>query len=75
MDARKKETAARQAAENRVVQGLRRGIEDLCIVLGLAWDGEKSAQVERMTASQLEAFRAHVVQEKSWPESFSDGPA
>ncbi len=55
-------------------RGLRRGVEDICTVLGLAWDVEKSARVERMSASQLEVLRAHLVQEKSWPEPFPDAP-
>ncbi len=66
------EAEARRQAEERVEQGLRRGVEDLCAVLGLAWGAERSAQVESMSASRLEALRAHLVSEKSWPESFSD---
>ncbi len=54
-----------EQAEERVEQGLRRGVEDLCTVLGLAWDSERNAQVERLSASQLEVLRAHLVQEKS----------
>ncbi len=65
------EAGARQAAEKRVELGLRRGVEDLCVVLGLAWNAEKSAQVERMTAPRLEALRAHIMRKKTWPESFS----
>ncbi len=68
------EAEARQAAEKRVELGLRRGIKDLCAVLGLVWNAERSAQVERMTGPRLETLRAHIVHEKSWPESFSDLP-
>ncbi len=68
------ETEARQAAEKSVERGLRQSVEDLCTVLGLAWDAEKSAQVKRLSASQLETLRQHLVQEKSWPESFPDVP-
>jgi hypothetical protein len=64
------EAEGREAAEKRVEQGLRQSVKDLCAVLGLAWDTEKSARIERMSASQLEVLRAHVVQEKNWPESF-----
>ncbi|MCP4657089.1 MAG: Uma2 family endonuclease [bacterium] len=63
-----------EQAEERVEQGLRRGVEDLCVVLGLAWSAERSAQVELMSASQLEALRQHLVHEKSWPKPFSDAP-
>ncbi|MCP4661890.1 MAG: hypothetical protein GY856_41330, partial [bacterium] len=60
-----------EQAEERVEQGLRRGVEDLCVVLGLAWSAERSALVELMSASQLEALRQHLVHEKSWPKRFS----
>ncbi len=63
------EAEARQAAEERVEQGLRQTVKDLCTILGLAWDDEKSTQVDHMNASQLETLRAHVVQDKSWPEA------
>ncbi len=62
------EAEARRVAEKRVDQGLRRSVEDLCTVLGLAWGAEKGAQVERMSASELEALRSHLVQKRSWPE-------
>ena len=55
------ETEKRQQAE-------RRGVEDLCIVLGLTWNVERKAQVEDMTPSQLEALRGHLVREKNWPD-------
>jgi hypothetical protein len=67
-----REAEARRQAEERAEQaeahGLRRGVEDLCAVLGLAWDGERRARVERMSPSQLETLRRHLVNEKSWPE-------
>ncbi len=73
------EIEARQAAEERVEraekrveQSLRRGVEDLCAVLGLAWGVDRSAQVENMSTPQLEALRTHLVSAKSWPESFSN---
>ena len=66
------EAEARQKAEERFEQALRRGVEDLCTVLGLAWDAERSAQVESMSAPQLETLRGHLVSVKSWPESFPD---
>jgi len=66
------EAEARRLAEERVEKSLRRGVEDLCVVLGLAWDAERRAQVGSMSAPQLEALRAHLVSQKSWPESFSD---
>jgi hypothetical protein len=79
MAAREMEAEARRQAEQRAeqeaearrqaeVHGLRRGVEDLCAVLGLAWDGERRARVERMSPSQLETLRRHLVNEKSWPE-------
>ncbi|MCP4663024.1 MAG: Uma2 family endonuclease [bacterium] len=66
------EAEARRQAEERVEQGLRRGVEDLCAVLGLAWGAERNAQVEHMSVPQLETLRAYLVSEKSWPESFPD---
>jgi Putative restriction endonuclease len=73
---RKKAEAALAAAEaarrQAEAHGLRRGIEDLCAVLGLAWDDERRARVERLSASRLEALRRHLVNEKTWPEPFQD---
>jgi len=67
-----REAEARRQAEVRAEQaeahGLRRGVEDLCAVLGLAWDAGRRARVERMSPSQLETLRRHLVHEKSWPE-------
>ncbi len=65
------EERAEQEAEVRR-QAEERGIEDLCAVLGLAWSAERSAQVESMSSSELEALRRHLVNEKTWPEPFSD---
>ena len=70
--ARRKAEKRVQQEKERVQQGLRQGIEDLCAVLGLAWGTERRAQVELMSTSQLEALRAHLVHEKSWPESFPE---
>jgi hypothetical protein len=61
------EATARQAADQRVLQSLRRTAEDLCLVLGLAWTAERNAQVEAMNASELEALRTTLVSEKRWP--------
>ncbi len=69
--ARQKEAAARQKAETRLEQNLRRSVEDLCAVLGIAWDAEHDTRVESMSVSQLEALQTHLVSKKSWPESFS----
>ncbi|MCP4664700.1 MAG: Uma2 family endonuclease [bacterium] len=73
-EARRQAEERAEQAEERVEQGLRRGVEDLCAVLGLAWGAERSAQVELMSVPQLEALREHLVNEKSWPEPepFSD---
>ncbi|HEX9734281.1 MAG TPA: Uma2 family endonuclease [Thermoanaerobaculia bacterium] len=60
-----KEAEARRQAE---ALGLRRGVEDLCAVLGLAWDAERRARVDHMSPSRLEALRQHLIKEKSWPE-------
>ena len=72
MAARERESMARRQAEVRAEQaeahGLRRGVEDLCAVLGLGWNAERRARVERMSPSQLETLRRHLVHEKSWPE-------
>jgi Uma2 family endonuclease len=67
--ARRAAEARVEQAEERVEQALRRFIEDLCAVLGLAWGAERSRQVEDMSAPQLEALRAHLVREKSWPRT------
>jgi hypothetical protein len=76
---RRQEAAARRQAEERAEQEAAarrraevRGVEDVCTVLGLAWDAERRARVERMSPSQLEALRRHLVDERSWPGSLSD---
>ncbi len=77
-DARRQaEERAEQEVEARLqaeADGIRRGVEDLCAVMGLAWGAERSAQVEGMNASQLAALRLHLLNEKSWPEPSSDAP-
>jgi hypothetical protein len=68
---RRQEAAARRQAEERAEQEAAarrraevRGVEDVCTVLGLAWDAERRARVERMSPSQLEALRRHLVNER-----------
>ncbi len=79
LEARRQEAEARRQAEERAEQEAEarrqadeRGVEDLCAVLGIAWNAERSAQVENMSSSELEALRRHLVNEKTWPVPSSD---
>ncbi len=54
------ETEARRQAEER-------GVRDLCSVLGLGWSDEREDVLTRMTSSELDELRRHLLREKSWP--------
>jgi hypothetical protein len=56
------EAEARRQAEER-------GVTDLCSVLGLGWNDERAALLARMSSSELEELRRHLVRKKSWPSS------
>ena len=55
-------------AEMKGETGVRRGIRDLCEVMGIEWTAERDADVRKMGAARLEALRKGLVKEKSWPD-------
>ncbi|MCP4660198.1 MAG: hypothetical protein GY856_32760, partial [bacterium] len=52
---------------DRAEQGLRRHVEDLCGLLGIEWNGERSTVVAGMDLAQLEALWADLLSRKRWP--------
>ena len=67
---RKKAEAALAVAEERAEraeQGLRRNVEDLCVLLGIEWTTERSTVVAGMGLAQLEALWADLLSQKRWP--------
>jgi len=63
-----REAEARRRAEERARQAEERGVKDLCGVLGLGWGPERDALLKRMSSSEIDGLRAHLVREKSWPQ-------
>ncbi len=61
------EAEARRRAEERAEQALRTNIEDLCRLLGIEWNAERSALVASMSLTRLEALRADLLSQKRWP--------
>ena len=50
-----------------LAKGLRSAVEDLCHVIGVEWSGEREAQVETMSLSELEELREHLRTHRRWP--------
>lgn len=61
-EARRQEAEARRQAEEH-------GVKDLCTVLGLGWSHERDALLARLSSSELDGLRRHLLREKSWPHS------
>ena len=60
--------AEQEADERRrAQQRLRRNVEDLCGLLGIAWSGERSLAVADMDSTQLETLWTHLMDQKRWP--------
>ena len=51
-------------------EGLRRAIYSLCDVLPVALNDERKAQIEAMSAEQLDVLRASLVKHRVWPKDF-----
>ncbi len=58
-----KEAEARRQAEER----LRTNVEDLCGLLGIEWNAERSTAVRGMGTAQLEALWVDLMSQKRWP--------
>ncbi len=60
------EREMKSRAEGRQ-ETLRSNVKDLCGVLGIAWLPERSAAIETMSVSELEALWEHLTSRRSWP--------
>ncbi len=68
-EARRQETEARRQEAEARRRAEERGVKDLCQVLGLRWSHEREALLVRMSSSELDQLRSHLLREKSWPQS------
>ncbi len=64
--------ARKEGRQEGQEEGLRRSIEDLCVVLGIGWTANREAQVEAMTGPELEMLRQHLVARRSWPDDSTE---
>ena len=62
--ARKQEAEARKQAEG----ALRRSIEDVCELCGIALDDARRARVATLDVTGLDALRSHLKRTRAWPD-------